>query len=119
MPFPITVTDTLLFHDQPLVVTATGGDGRILLGVCYGDDAADDLRLFAFVQVDRVTLSEFLRAQVDLLTALTERRSGLVFAGRAYGAPGEKVSCQVLDSVPPEALPEPGMFLPVREAAAA
>jgi hypothetical protein len=118
MSFSVTVTDTLLFYDQPLVVTAEGGDGRVLMGLSYGEDAPDDLQQFVFVQVDRLTMTEALRGQVDLLTALTERRTGLVFEGRAYGAPGEKVACQVLESVPAEALPKPGLFLPVYEAAA-
>jgi len=119
MSFLVTVTEYLLFYEQPLVVTAVGGDGRILLGLSYGDDAADDQQQFAFVQVDRLTLNEFVLGRLDLLTALTERRTGLVFIGRAYGAPGEKVACQARESVPTEALPKSGMFLSAREAAAA
>lgn len=119
MSFPVTVADALLPFGQPLVVIASGGDGRILLGLSYGQDSADGLQQFAFVQVDRLTLSGFMRGQVDLLTVLTERRIGLVFVGRAYGAPGEKLACQIRETVPPEALPAPGVYLPAREAAAA
>ncbi len=119
MRHPITVTDNLLHYDRPLVVTAMDAAGRQFVGLSYGPDAAEGLQAFAFVQVDRVTLTEFARGEVDLLTALTERHAGLILTGRAYGAPGEAAECDEQTEMPADALPQPGMFLPAQSAAVA
>lgn len=108
----ITFTDTLLHYELPLVVTARDGVGGSFVGVSYGEDDSEGLHPFALVQVDRPTMQEVVRGQVDLRTVLAERPAGLVLVAKGHGAPGESVLALVAERVVEEALPLPGMFMP-------
>jgi hypothetical protein len=114
MPHNITFVDTLLHYEQPLVVTARDSAGGAFVGLSYGEEDADGLQHFALVQVDRPTMSEFVRGELDLLTLLTERQAGLLLLANAYGAPGETAVAALAEVLPPAALPESGMFMPAQ-----
>jgi hypothetical protein len=115
----ITVRSILLHYDAPLVVTASDACGRAFVGLSFGDDAEDGLHDFAFVQVDRVTMTELLRGELDLRVLVTERCSGLILAGRCLGAAMESFTADVVSGYPVDALPRSGMYLPAELAEAA
>jgi len=69
--FSITIQETLIDRPDGRVVLACDDAQRELLGVspCDGD---------AFVQIDRVTMLELQRGEVDMHTAMTQRCAGIV-----------------------------------------
>ena len=71
----ITIQETLLKCAEGRVVLARDADQRPMLGVSA--EAGDAPK---FVQIDRVTMLELERGQVDVRTAMTQRCAGIVVA---------------------------------------
>lgn len=112
MKTQITITDILLHYEDPLVVTAQDAAGGTFLGISFEDADSEGRLHFAFAQVDRPTMLEVVRGQVDLRTVLSERQAGIAVAAVAFGAPGEVVLAHVVDAIDEKVLPAPEMFLP-------
>ncbi|WP_280156288.1 hypothetical protein [Piscinibacter sp. XHJ-5] len=68
----ITIQATLLNCPEGRVVLARDADQRPMFGVSVTGQAPK------FVQIDRVTMLELERGQVDVRTAMTQRCAGIV-----------------------------------------
>lgn len=106
----VTIKRALLSYEAPLVVLATDSKGADLVGVNYGD--ADGGYHFYFSRVKPAPLQNFLEGGVDLLYLLTKKHTGKYLLGTGWGAKGEPIPTKLADSIDPELLPEPGVFMP-------
>ena len=75
MPSSITIRETLLTLSEGRVVLADDGRQRPVFGVSLQDGEPG---VPAFVQIDRVTMLELERGELDVHTAMNERRAGIV-----------------------------------------
>lgn len=79
---PITIQKTLAHYREGRVVIANDAQRRAFVGASLDDEG------FVFVQIDRVTMLELERGDVDVRTVLAERGVGL-----AFEAPAEALTC--------------------------
>jgi hypothetical protein len=77
MPSSITIRETLLDLDEGRVVLADDAAHRPVFGV---SPQAIEPGVPSFVQIDRVTMLELERGQLDLYTAMNERCAGIIVA---------------------------------------
>ncbi len=75
MPSSITIRETLLDLHEGRVVLADDGLHRPVFGVSMRDGEPGAP---AFVQIDRVTMLELERGELDVHTAMNERCAGIV-----------------------------------------
>ena len=75
MPSSITIRETLLNLEEGRVVVADDAAHRQIFGVSPQDS---EPRAPSFVQIDRVTMLELQRGEVDVHTAMHERCAGII-----------------------------------------
>lgn len=109
MTHALTIESIPLYYDEALVVLAHDNAGRRFVGLAFGDRHEAQI---AYVEVDRVTEREIVRGEIDLLELLTQRQAGLLLLGGPVHREGQIVLCESTESLPREALPAAGMFLP-------
>ena len=74
--YPLTIHQTLSHYGDVDVVIASDRQQRSYMAVAANGDNSDAL---LFVEIDRVTLLELERGEVELYTIMTERALGQVF----------------------------------------
>lgn len=106
----ITVKDTLLSYEEPLVILGEGPDKRKYIGINY--DLSENGYKFYFCRVKPDSLKKLYAEKIDLHYVITKLHTGKYEVTEGLGQIGDILSTKKLDKLDPEMLPEPGLFIP-------
>lgn len=104
---PLTVLETYLYNDVPVLYSAHSADGQLVLMMAVDEIDGDEIELGALVTQDQIAALE--AGDIDLRSAFDGTMPGPVWRV-CYGPSGVSVA-QEEEQPPEEWLPESGVLL--------
>ncbi|RMR56122.1 hypothetical protein ALP83_02506 [Pseudomonas syringae pv. actinidiae] len=106
----LTIAKILLSYEVPLIALAKNQVGDYYLGVNYDDGATAFKFYFSRIKVEHLKL--LYSEKIDIHYAVTKLHKGKYELGEVWGTIGEEFKTKGHADLPPDVLPEPGMFIP-------
>ncbi|POD74822.1 hypothetical protein BKM17_16530 [Pseudomonas syringae group genomosp. 3] len=106
----LTIEKILLSYEVPLVVQAKHASGDRFIGVNY--DGGKLAYKFYFTKIKAESLKLLYSEKIDVHYAFTKLHRGKYQLGELWGVVGEGFKTKSHAELPPDVLPEPGMFIP-------
>lgn len=106
----LTIEKVLLSYEVPLIVLAKKGNGDRYLGVNYDD--GENAYKFYFSRIKTEHIKLLYSEKIDVHYAVTKLHTGKYEIGESWGSVGELFITKGSKELPPDCLPDPGMFIP-------
>lgn len=106
----LTIEKVLLSYEVPLIVLAKKNNGDRYLGVNYDD--GDNAYKFYFSKIKTEHIKSLYAEKIDVHYAVTKLHTGKYELGESWGNVGDLLTTVGAKELPPDSLPEPGMFIP-------
>lgn len=105
----LTVEKILLSYEVPLIVLAKKKNGDRYLGVNYDDGKTAFKFYFSKTKIEH--LKSLYSEKIDVHYAVTKLHTGKYELGELWGTVDEEFKTKGSADLPPNSLPEPGMFI--------